>query len=176
MRADAQKNYDSLRKAATSLFAKDGPSVPLEAIARAAGVGIGTLYRHFPTRKDLLEAVYVDETTKLTKKAAHLADSDPYAEALSQWLQTVVRFAAERGAFSDLMRLTLEDTHSAIVAAGAELVTQAQKTGELRKDVTILDLLRLVHGIVPQNTSVNELKKVDTLISLIMSGAQQKSK
>ena len=88
-RADARRNYDKLVAAARAVFTEDGTSAPLEDVAERAGVGIGTLYRHFPTRQALLEAVYVDEVEAMARAADDLSELPPW-EALSQWLHQFV--------------------------------------------------------------------------------------
>src|SRR5205823_7014193 len=88
-RADARRNYDKLVATARAVFAEDGTSAPLENVAERAGVGIGTLYRHFPTRQALLEAVYLDEVEAMARAAAELAHLPPW-DALSQWLHQYV--------------------------------------------------------------------------------------
>src|SRR5437763_14740259 len=92
LRADARANREKLVAAARALFADKGTSAPLEEVAEQAGVGIGTLYRHFPTRQALLEAVYVDEVDAMARAATSLADQPPW-EGLPQWLQQHVGFA-----------------------------------------------------------------------------------
>src|SRR3954468_22848733 len=90
-RAAARRNFDKLLAAAAAAFAQDGADASLEDIARRAEVGIGTLYRNFPTREALLEAVYVDEVQEMSRSAADLADLEPW-EALTTWLRRFVRF------------------------------------------------------------------------------------
>src|SRR5438270_13729060 len=96
-RADARRNYEKLISAAREAFAEDGTSASLEDIARRAQVGIGTLYRHFPTRQDLLEAAYVDEVEAICRSAGDLAGLPPW-DALVAWLHRFVRFAATKRA------------------------------------------------------------------------------
>src|SRR5215217_7437346 len=90
-RADARRNYDKLIAAARDAFAELGTSASLEEIARRAGVGIGTLYRHFPSRQDLLEAVYVEEVEEVCQSAEELGELPPW-EALAAWLHRVSRY------------------------------------------------------------------------------------
>src|SRR5438046_9503850 len=85
-RADARRNYEKVLAAAREAFAEGGESTALEEIARRAGVGIGTLYRHFPNRQALLEALYVDEVEEVCRSAAELEDTEPW-EALSRWFE-----------------------------------------------------------------------------------------
>src|SRR6266478_6346766 len=105
MRADARRNYDKLVAGARAVFTEDGTSAALEDVAERAGVGIGTLYRHFPTRQALLEAVYVDEVEAMARAAADLFELPPW-EALSQWLHQYVGFAATKRALNEALMET----------------------------------------------------------------------
>src|SRR3979409_1713055 len=99
-RADALRNYEKLLAAAREAFTEADRSASLEDIARRAGVGIGTLYRHFPTRADLVEAIYVDEVEALDRRAAELADPEPW-DALASWLQRFVGYVATKQALAE---------------------------------------------------------------------------
>src|SRR3954454_18864528 len=101
-RADARRNYDKLVAAARATFAEAGASAPLEDVAERAGVGIGTLYRHFPTRQALLEAVYVDEVEAIARAAADLSEL-PAWDALSEWLRRYVGFAATKRVLAEAL-------------------------------------------------------------------------
>src|SRR5437773_11946189 len=96
-RADARRNYEKVLAAAREAFAEGGESTALEEIARRAGVGIGTLYRHFPTRQALVEALYVDEVEEVCRSAAELEGGQPW-EALYGWLQRFVAYIATKRA------------------------------------------------------------------------------
>src|SRR3954470_6549679 len=98
-RADARRNYEKVLAAAREAFAEGGESTPLEEIARRAGVGIGTLYRHFPNRQALLEAVYVDEVEEVCRSAAELADAEPW-EALNTWFESLIAYLATKRALA----------------------------------------------------------------------------
>src|SRR3954468_11098781 len=98
-RADARRNYDKVLAAAREAFAEGGESMALEEIARRAGVGIGTLYRHFPNRQALLEALYVGEVEEVCRSAARLAGADPW-EALDGWLDSVVAYIGTKRALA----------------------------------------------------------------------------
>src|SRR5579862_6926514 len=93
-RADSLRNRDLLLKAAAKVFSAGGPEASLEAVAKRAGVGIGTLYRHFPTRESLFEAVYRREVDELADLADQLAKAEPPVEALRQWLRANVQLVA----------------------------------------------------------------------------------
>src|SRR4051812_43676824 len=99
-RADARRNYEKLLAAARDAFTEDGSAASLEDIARRAGVGIGTLYRHFPTRQALLEAVYLDEVDALCHSATAFSEQEPW-EALAAWLHRLVAYVATKQALAD---------------------------------------------------------------------------
>jgi AcrR family transcriptional regulator len=155
LRADAARNRARLLEAARSVFlaAAPGTDVSLEQVAREAGVGIGTLYRHFPTRLELLEAVYREEVDGLEQAADRLASDHPPVEALELWLEVFVDYAAtKRHIFQELVEATGRDsalmTHSRAVmnAAAQKVVGRAQEAGEIRDDVDPGDVIRLVGG------------------------------
>ncbi|GIH25892.1 TetR family transcriptional regulator [Acrocarpospora phusangensis] len=148
-RIDARRNFDALLAAAREAFAEKGADASLEDIARRAGVGIGTLYRNFPTRQDLFESVYVGEVEELCEAAADVAGLPPW-EALVTWLRRFVGYVATKRAIyealnreSDMFRACRTD----IYAAGAPLLARAQEAGEVREDASFDDVLRLVSGI-----------------------------
>jgi AcrR family transcriptional regulator len=172
-RADARRNHDKLVAAARVLFAERGTSVPLEDVAEHAGVGIGTLYRHFPTRQALLEAVYVDEVEAIAQAAADLADLPPW-EALSQWLHQYVGFAATKRALNEALVEAAPDSdvllscRTAIVGAGSALIERAQHAGVIRGDTDFLDVVRMVSGIAMVPTVDDEQKQ--RLLDLALDG------
>ena len=155
LRADAARNRARLVEAARTLFLA-GPvdaEISLEQVAKAAGVGIGTLYRHFPTRLDLLEAVYREEVDVLQQSAERLSADHPPFEALERWLEDFTDYAAtKRHIFHELVEATGRDsaliTHSraTMTAAAEKMVGGAQASGDIRTDVTATDVLRLVGG------------------------------
>jgi AcrR family transcriptional regulator len=152
-RADALRNYEKLVAAARDAFAADDSAASLEDIARRAGVGIGTLYRHFPSRQHLLEAVYVDEVEAICRSAEEYSDLEPW-DALSQWLHRFVGFAATKRALAEqLFEYIDRDSEvfracgDAINAAGAPLLERAQDAGVVRSDTSFIDVARMVGGI-----------------------------
>ena len=170
-RADARANHDKLVAAARALFADKGTSAPLEEVAERAGVGIGTLYRHFPTRQALLEAVYVDEVEAMARAGADLAGLPPW-EALSQWLHQYVGFAATKRALNEALMETDSDVlltcRTAIVGAGTPLVERAQRAGVVRSDTTFSDVVRMVGAIALVPTEDPEQKQ--RLLDLALDG------
>jgi AcrR family transcriptional regulator len=153
MRADAKRNRARLIEAARSTAREHGADTSLEEIARRAGLGIGTLYRHFPTRLDLLEAVYREDVDALQASADTLVATQSEWDALEEWLGCFVGYAAsKRVLFQELVDALGRDsellTHSrqVINASSSLLVTRAQAAGVVRADVEPGDVLRLVGG------------------------------
>jgi AcrR family transcriptional regulator len=153
IRADAVRNRAKLVATAREVFTAHGGDASLDQIAKAAGVGIGTLYRHFPSRLDLLEAVYRDEVELLRETAEKLIPNHRPVEALRRWLVALVDYAAtKRSIYTELIESVGREselmTHSrAVIYGTAEaLVAGAQEAGEIRRDVTSADVLRLVGG------------------------------
>ncbi|MGR6321053.1 helix-turn-helix domain-containing protein [Micromonospora soli] len=149
-RADARRNYDALIAAAREVFGECGAGASLEEIARRAGVGIGTLYRNFPSRRDLFEAVYVEEVRALSRSAADLADLAPW-DALVAWLNRFVAYVGTKRALaeelvhdSDVFR----SCRTEIYAAGEPLLRRAQAAGAARPDASFDDVVRLIGGIM----------------------------
>jgi AcrR family transcriptional regulator len=148
-RADARRNFDALLVAARDAFAENGTEASLEDIARRAGVGIGTLYRNFPTRQDLFESVYVGEVEQLCQAAEDAAALPPW-DALVAWLHRFVDYAATKRAIYEALNRDSEmfrSSRTAMYAAGEPLLARAQEAGEARTDASFDDILRLVAGI-----------------------------
>jgi AcrR family transcriptional regulator len=153
-RADARRNYEKLVAAGREAFTEADRSASLEDIARRAGVGIGTLYRHFPTRTDLVQAIYVDEVEALSRSAAELAGLEPW-EALTSWLERFVGYVATKQALAEELFAVADEERQAVFAgcrsmlygAGEPLLRRAQDAGIVRSDVSIEEVIRLVAGI-----------------------------
>jgi AcrR family transcriptional regulator len=166
-RADARRNYDKVLAAARAAFAEQGTHASLEDIARRAGVGIGTLYRHFPSRQDLLEAVYVDEVEALCQSAADFADLPPW-EALVSWLNRFVGYVATKRALAEELVATVgmesevfKMCHDAISTAGKPLLQRAQKAQAVRSDAAFNDVIRLVSGVTMiKGASPDEIERI----------------
>lgn len=161
LRADARRNYERLLAAASAAFAEHGPDAPLDDIARRADVGIGTLYRHFPTRQVLLEAVYRDQMEALAAEAERLlVGTETPGKALASWLRAVLTYnVTHRGLKEALMNMAgdgqkselVSSAHAHMRTSGAALLMRAQEAGTIRDDLDIMDLLRLVYGIALAN-------------------------
>ena len=148
-RADAARNFDALLVAARAAFAEFGPQASLEDIARNAGVGIGTLYRNFPTRQHLLNSVYLEEIEQLCVVAQQVTELPPW-EALVTWLHRFVGYEVTKQTMQAGIDRDSEMFHAgreAMYAAGEPLLHRAQRAGVVREDTCLSDILRLVVGI-----------------------------
>ena len=152
-RADARRNYEKVLATAREAFAEGGESTALEEIARRAGVGIGTLYRHFPNRQALLEALYVDEVEEVCRSAAEADGDDPW-EALNGWLERFIGYLATKKALAaELLNYVDKDaqlfqtSRAALFSAGEPLLERAQEAGVVRPDVDIAEVIQMVIGI-----------------------------
>jgi len=176
-RADALRNYEKLVAAARAEFAEAGTSAPLEDVAARAGVGIGTLYRHFPTRQALLEAVYVDEVEAMARAAEDLSELPPW-EALSQWFHQYVGFAATKRALTEALLDAAPESdvmlvcRTALAGAGNALIGRAQEAGVIRSDTDFMDVGRMVSGIAMVSTADPEQKA--RLLDLALDGLRYK--
>jgi AcrR family transcriptional regulator len=167
-RADARRNFDALLVAARDAFNHDGIDVALEDIARQAGVGIGTLYRNFPTRSDLVEAVYISEIEELVQAARDAAELEPW-EALETWLRrfsgyVATKLALLQGLNKDSEMLTV--CRTAMFRAASPLLERAQTAGEIRTDTNVDDVLRLVSGVTGGHYESDEQR--DRVLSLAL--------
>jgi AcrR family transcriptional regulator len=173
-RADARRNYEKLIAVARDVFAEDGVSATLDDIARRAQVGPATLYRHFPTRQHLLEAVYLEEVQAISRSAADLADLPPW-DALVQWLHEFVRYAATKRALADEMLTSIDRDaevfqacRAALTAAGDALVERAQAARVVRPDANFMDIARLLGGIAAIKGV--EPDEVERLLDIVLDG------
>ncbi len=179
LRADAQRNYQRLVTAASAAFAEHGADdASLEEIARRAGVGIGTLYRHFPNRQALLEAVYRDQVDVLSDRARQLSESEDPGAALDEWLRALVSFGRTKRSLTSAMLATLDkdsellSTCSLIMrSAATTLLKRAQEAGVVRADADATDMLRLVHAVsMAVEREPADRGQADRLLGLIMDG------
>lgn len=171
LRADARRNRELLLAAAKAVFAERGADAPLDDVARRARVGNATMYRHFPTRQDLLVAVYSDEVTELCAQGEALLGEDAPGDALFAWLRAFVAHVAtkrelalaltETGRRSELF----ERWHQAMRATASALLLRAQEAGEARPEVAAADLLALANGIALAGE-----ENVDRLLDLLRNG------
>ena len=178
-RADAQRNYDKLIAAAREAFTQKDRDASLEEVARRAGVGIGTLYRHFPTRQQLLEAVYVDEVEAMCRSAADFAALPPW-EALVGWLHRLVGYVTTKQALIEELFVysgpeanVFAHCRAALTGAGGPLLARAQEAGLVRTDVDIIDVIHLVSGIAKLSTL--EPEQVRHVLDVAIDGLRVRS-
>ncbi|MEW1888765.1 MULTISPECIES: TetR/AcrR family transcriptional regulator [unclassified Streptomyces] len=178
MRADARRNYGRLLAEARTAFAEHGTDASLEDIARRAGVGIGTLYRHFPTRHALMSAVFQEAVTALITRSRELAGADQPCAALVEWLGAIVTHAGEYRGLAQALMSTCRDESSALARcntplreAGSTLLTRAQSSGTVRQDVSIDDLMQLTNAIaLAAEQSPDDPELANRLLKLTLRG------
>jgi AcrR family transcriptional regulator len=173
-RADAARNYDKLLAAALEAFTSQGEDASLEGIARRADVGIGTLYRNFPTRQALLEAVYVEEVEGICRAAQELEGADPW-EALTGWLRRFADYATRKKALAGELMAYMDEgsevflqCRQALTAAGAPLLEAAQRSGDVRPDVRFMDVVRMMGGIATIPNA--EPGQVERILAVALDG------
>jgi len=176
-RADSTRNRQLLIDAAKAGFSEVGLNVSLEEIARRAGVGIGTLYRHFPSREAVVEAVYRREVEQLVDAVPHLLEKSPAGEALHQWMHLFVNYIATKRLIAPSLKAAVGRT-SAPHATPAELITRAisilvkgaVRSGDVRKDIDPSDLLRALVGVSYGNPDAGWEASARRLIDILMDG------
>jgi AcrR family transcriptional regulator len=173
-RADAARNYDKLIVAARDAFTSQGEDASLEGIAKRAGVGIGTLYRNFPTRQALLEAVYIEEVEGICRAVQDFEGQEPW-EALTGWLRRFADYATTKTALAGELMAYMEEgsevflhCRHAIKASGAPLLEAAQRSGDVRPDVRFMDMVRMVGGIATLHNA--EPGQVDRILEVALDG------
>jgi AcrR family transcriptional regulator len=176
-RADSLRNRDLLMETAKAAFARDGADVALEEIARRAGVGIGTLYRHFPERHALLAAVYQREVAQLTASADALLASRPPGEALEAWLHLLVDYMATKRVIAPALRAAPDGGAQAYAASGtaitdalARLGQAARAAGDIRPDLGPDDLYRMIVGVSHGYDQPGWEPSARRLIGILMAG------
>ena len=176
-RADARRNFDALIEAGRAAFAEHGLDASLEDIARRAGVGIGTLYRHFPTREHLVEVVYRREVEGLCAAADELASHHPPDVALEQWMQRFVDYIAAKRGLSTSLRILFttnstlfSDVSGRVTLALRRLVDAAVADGSIRSDVDSSDVLHALGGIYSAPDTKDWRDRSRRLVSLLMDG------
>lgn len=179
MRADARRNYEKLLAAAAAAFAEHGADdVSLEEIARRAGVGIGTLYRHFPTRDALLQAIYTDQVEALGELATRLGETESPERALTAWMGALVDFTRTKRNLSAALSSTLgKDADvlltckTILVDATESLLKPAQQAGLARADLTAPDFIRLSHSIrVAADLAAEDPAQAERMRAVVMAG------
>jgi AcrR family transcriptional regulator len=175
LRADARQNRARLISAATQAFAEKGADAPLEDIARRAGVGIGTLYRHFPNRLDLQAAVFRSQVSAVCAKGDALLETDPPETAFGAWVRALAAYLVTKrglsralieavGAESELITscwMAMRDTTERLLVTG-------QQAGAIRPDVTATDVIKLVHGVAV--STEKDPDRADLMLSVMLDG------
>ncbi|TIV64917.1 MAG: TetR/AcrR family transcriptional regulator [Mesorhizobium sp.] len=177
LRADAQRNRDRLVEVAAQMFASDGVDASLEEIAKRAGVGIGTLYRHFPTREHLVEVVYRREVEGLCHAAEDLAREHPADVALELWMQRFVDYIATKRGLATSLRLLLtanstlfSDTSGRVSGAMRSLIQAAAAAGKIRADIDASDVMHALGGIYSAPNTPDWRERSGRLVKLLMDG------
>lgn len=175
-RADAQRNRLRLLDAAKTAFADTGPDASLEAIARVAGVGIGTLYRHFPTRDALIAAVYRNEAEQLFAAAEQLAQAEPPLTALRQWLLVFVDHLVIKRGLSAALESLVDGPADLYAASGTgvkqairPLVDRAVASGDIRMAIDPVDLLRAIAAIA-KSEATGSHQSARALVDILIAG------
>jgi AcrR family transcriptional regulator len=176
-RADAVRNRERVLEAAKAVFSAGGPEASLEAVAKAAGVGIGTLYRHFPTREALFEAVYRREVQQLADLAEQLKDEADPVEALRRWMRCNVEFVATKKGMSAALALAayknpelFSFSHDQMIKAIHDLLDRAIAAGAIRKDISPQDLLRALVGMCYMHDQPGWQASVLRLVDVFVDG------
>jgi AcrR family transcriptional regulator len=178
MRADARRNYERLIAAGRSVLAARGSEAGMEEIAKAADVGVGTLYRHFPRRIDLVEAVYREDIDGLVTLANQLSETAEPWDGLVQWLQAFVKYAQSKRVFLTELHEAFEkdpnfklSSREKLATAAATVLRRAQLAGSARHDIDHSDLMQLVGGMCMARGS--SLPQNERLLCLVLDGIRQ---
>jgi AcrR family transcriptional regulator len=181
-RADAERNRVRLLETAKAAFAEKGPGASLDEIARTAGVGAGTLYRHFPTRDALIEAVYRNENEQIVAAADRLAETHAPTEALREWLLLFVDYmATKQGMYEALNSLAggPSELYSASTArlkqAIARLIDRAVASGDIRMDIDPLDLLRALAGVASVSAGPDGKQAAKRMVDILVAGVRSRA-
>lgn len=178
-RADAERNRERILEVAKQVFTRSGADTCLDDIAKQAGVGPGTLYRHFPTREELLKAVYRNELENLAKAGAKFADTMPPVDALRAWLLLFVDAVAAKQIIAPALNTLVGDHKKVFEASYAQmheaiqaLVKRAIKSGDLRKDLDSMDLLRALVGVSNVASSPDWQQSARRLVDILITGSR----
>ena len=176
MRADARRNYERIVATAREVFFEKGVDAPLDDIVKRAGVGAGTLYRHFPNREALIEAVYRSEIEEVADQSQELAHTLPPLEALREWIRGLVNFQTDRTGLTAAIKAVMDQDSETfqyckhkLRDAASSLLVPAQATGAVRPDLDAIDLMRLSHGIGAAARYADEESR-SRMISILLEG------
>ena len=178
-RTDALRNRERILEVAKAAFTRQGANASLEEIAKQAGVGAGTLYRHFPTRDELIESVYRNEVEKLAAAAARFAETMSPLEALRAWMLLLVDYIAAKHIIAPALNSVVggpsriyEGSRALIKEAIDELVKSAKKSGDVRRDLEASDLLRAVIGVSHVGSGPDSLQSARRLVDILIAGSR----
>ena len=178
-RADARQNRARILVVAKGAFAQSGANASLDDIARQAGVGPGTLYRHFPSREDLLKAVYQAAAEKLAAAAADFAETLPPIDALRAWMMLFVDYIADKQLIAPALSALVDDPHKVYEASYGQiwdavrrLVKRAVQSGDIRADLDAIDLLRALVGVASVGANADWQQSARRLVDILISGSR----
>jgi AcrR family transcriptional regulator len=178
-RTDALRNRERILEVAKAAFTRQGANASLEEIAKQAGVGPGTLYRHFPTRDELIEGVYRNEVEKLAAAAARFAETMPPLEALRTWMLLLVDYIAAKHIIAPALNAIAggpsrlhEGSRSTIQGAIDGLVKRAKRNGDLRRDLDASDLLRALIGVSHVGSGADWQQSARRLVDILIAGSR----
>jgi AcrR family transcriptional regulator len=181
MRADARRNRERLLEVAVRSFSLDGPDVPLEAIAKAAGVGIGTLYRHFPTREALVEAAYRNELDRLSAAVPDLLAARPADQALRAWMDLFVDYMVTKRGMADALRTVIASgadpfnkSRDVLMSAITQMVEAGVKAEAIRADVPPEDVLAALSGVTSTVGDPARRDQARRLLDLLVDGLRHR--
>lgn len=178
-RSDAQQNRARILEAAKKAFSRSGALTSMDAVARRAGVGAGTLYRHFPTREALLEAVYRTELEKLAAAEHEFAATLPPVDALRAWMLLFVEYIAAKQIILPALNMVpggpakiFQNSGSLITGAIESLVQRAVQSGEIRADIAPMDLLRALYGVSSVAAVPDWPQSARRLVDILIQGSR----
>jgi AcrR family transcriptional regulator len=178
-RCDAQQNRERILVVARDAFTKSGANASLDDIAKQAGVGPGTLYRHFSSREELLKAVYNDVVEKMARAAQEFAETLPPVEALRSWMLLFVDYIAEKHLIAPALNALIDDPKKLVEASYGQiwgavraLVKRAIKSGDIRKDLDAIDLLRALVGVANIATTPDWQQSARRLVDILILGSR----
>lgn len=178
-RSDAQRNRERILEAAKEAFTRSGADASLDDVAKQAGVGAGTLYRHFPTRDALIEAVYRSEVEKMAEAARGFAETMPPVEALRAWMLLFVDHIAAKQIIAPALNSVAggpaklyEGSHGLIKGAIDSLVKRAIRNGDIRRDLDPLDLLRALIGVSHVASGAGWRQSARRLVDILITGSR----
>jgi AcrR family transcriptional regulator len=182
-RADANRNREQLLAVATRVFVSAGTEPSMRAIAREAGVGIATLYRHFPTRESLVDAVYRDQLVRLTAGAHELLGQLPPAAAMRRWMDLFGDWIATKNGMLDTLLTMIESgeitharTRTELLAAITTILDAGRAASDLRPDVTAEDIAASLIGIFTVAGKPGQRAQADRLLNLLMDGLRSRDR